>query len=253
MAPRPDRLSAASGKEALNERESLLAATDAGHAEMYRWMARASSGTIVEQDGLLLVAGVHPDVSVAQRLDGRLGPAEVIERALAFFDEHGLVCRIGMRAHADAELREALLLAGFERRFEETVMVLRERPDPAKLHEGAVVRRVEDAADVRDFARVCGEAFGAPEMADRVFSETRSLVGPGLSAFVAYLSGEPASCAVALAGAAVAGIFWVGTLEHARRLGLGEALTRTAAIAAFDGGASVVWLGASKMVSPSTT
>lgn len=230
----------------MNERE-LLATADAGHAEMYRWMARASSGTIVEQDGLLLVAGVHPDVSVAQRLGGRLGPAEVIERARKFFAEHRLPCRVAVRAHADADLLQALLAARFERRFEETIMVLRQRPNPAPLPEGAVVRRVEVAADVRDFARVCGEAFGAPEMAARVFSETRSLVGPGLSAFVAYMSEEPASCALALAGPGSSGIFWVGTLEHARRLGLGEALTRTAAIAGFDGGTPVVWLGASKM------
>jgi len=45
----------------------------------------------------------------------------------------------------------------------------------------------------------------------------------------------------------VAGVFYVGTVEHARRRGLGDALTRIAARAGFAMGARAAWLGASEM------
>jgi ribosomal protein S18 acetylase RimI-like enzyme len=45
----------------------------------------------------------------------------------------------------------------------------------------------------------------------------------------------------------VAGVFYVATLEHARRRGLGDALTRMAARAGFEMGAGTAWLGASEM------
>jgi ribosomal protein S18 acetylase RimI-like enzyme len=42
-------------------------------------------------------------------------------------------------------------------------------------------------------------------------------------------------------------VFYVATVEHARRRGLGDALTRTAARAGFEMGAHAAWLGASEM------
>jgi ribosomal protein S18 acetylase RimI-like enzyme len=45
----------------------------------------------------------------------------------------------------------------------------------------------------------------------------------------------------------VAGVFYVATVEHARRQGLGGALTRIAARAGFELGAQAAWLGASVM------
>ena len=45
----------------------------------------------------------------------------------------------------------------------------------------------------------------------------------------------------------IAGVFYVATVEHARRRGLGDALTRMAARAGFELGAAAAWLGASEM------
>ena len=70
---------------------------------------------------------------------------------------------------------------------------------------------------------------------------------PHIAAFVAYLDAEPVACAMTLVSHRVAGVFYVATVEHARRRGLGDALTRTAARAGFDMGADLAWLGASEM------
>ena len=45
----------------------------------------------------------------------------------------------------------------------------------------------------------------------------------------------------------VAGVYYVGTVEQARRRGLGDALTRMAARAGLEMGAEAAWLGASEM------
>jgi ribosomal protein S18 acetylase RimI-like enzyme len=45
----------------------------------------------------------------------------------------------------------------------------------------------------------------------------------------------------------VAGVFYVATVDSARRRGLGDKLTRRAARAGFDLGARAAWLGASEM------
>jgi ribosomal protein S18 acetylase RimI-like enzyme len=50
-----------------------------------------------------------------------------------------------------------------------------------------------------------------------------------------------------LVGHRVAGGFYVATVEHARRRGLGDALTRIAGRTGFEIGAGAAWLGASDM------
>jgi ribosomal protein S18 acetylase RimI-like enzyme len=45
----------------------------------------------------------------------------------------------------------------------------------------------------------------------------------------------------------VAGVLSVATVEHARRRGLGDALTRIAARRGFETGADATWLGASEL------
>ena len=68
-----------------------------------------------------------------------------------------------------------------------------------------------------------------------------------VAAFVAYVDGAPVSCAMTLVSHGVAGVFYVATVQRARRRGLGDALTRIAACSGFDMGARAAWLGASEM------
>ncbi len=67
----------------------------------------------------------------------------------------------------------------------------------------------------------------------------QTIVAPHVAAFVAYLEAEPVACAMTLVSHRVAGVFYVATVERARRRGLGDALTRMAARAGFAMGAGL--------------
>jgi predicted GNAT family acetyltransferase len=62
---------------------------------------------------------------------------------------------------------------------------------------------------------------------------------------VAYKDNKPASCAFALLSHGIAGIYYVGTIEAARGIGLAEQCVRAVGNAAFKFGARCVILQAS--------
>ena len=76
------------------------------------------------------------------------------------------------------------------------------------------------------------------------------LLAENAAAFIAYLDGEPASIAMAIASDEVAGIYWVGSLERARGLGLGRAVTVAATNAGLELGGKIASLQASPMGRP---
>ena len=111
------------------------------------------------------------------------------------------------------------------------------------------VRVVADECGVVDYGRVVALANDDPgerERAPLLFHD-ETILAPHITAFVAYLGAEPVACAMTLVSHRVAGVFYVATVEHARRRGLGDALTRMAARAGFEMGAGAAWLGASEM------
>jgi ribosomal protein S18 acetylase RimI-like enzyme len=128
-------------------------------------------------------------------------------------------------------------------------MALHEPPAASPLLDELDVRAVSTPAEVRDYGTVVAEANDDPgerERAGLLFHDDTILV-PHIAAFVAYLDGAPVSSAMTLVSHGVAGVFYVATVQRARRRGLGDALTRTAARAGFDLGARAAWLGASEM------
>lgn len=237
------------------QRDELLRLTDLNVYEYNREMTRRSrAGAILEEDGLLLYAGSHPSFAVngAKRTEPRLGAAEVLGRARAFFGGRGHNYCVTVRAHADdGDLEEAVREAGFTLAGDLPVMVLDHPLEDGAALAGAAVRRVTDAEGVRDYAAVMGEAMGSGphwhEVVRSVFGGPGSLVAPQVAAFVGYRDGLPVSAAMTHVSHGAAGVFWVGTVEAARRRGLGEASTRAAANAGFGLGARIVWLRASPM------
>jgi ribosomal protein S18 acetylase RimI-like enzyme len=128
-------------------------------------------------------------------------------------------------------------------------MALDAPPAPGAVPDDVEVRAVQDAAGVVDYGRVVALANDDPgerERAPRLFHDD-TILAPHIAAFVAYADGEPVACAMTLVSHRVAGVFYVATVEHARRRGLGDALTRMAARAGFELGAQAAWLGASEM------
>jgi ribosomal protein S18 acetylase RimI-like enzyme len=217
--------------------------------ELWRDMVRWSGGLIHEEGGLLFVAGPSRYLRVAIRLDGDIDGTEAIRRAGEFFAASEGDHIVLVREPDDADLANAALAAGYTPAWTERPMALAHPPEPSPLSAGVDVRQVSRPEEVLHYGKVVAEANDDPgerERAGLLFRD-RTILAPHIAAFVAYLDGAPVSCSMTLVSHGVAGVFYVATVESARRRGLGDALTRTSARAGFALGARAAWLGASEM------
>jgi ribosomal protein S18 acetylase RimI-like enzyme len=217
--------------------------------ELWREMVRWSGGRIVEDEGVLLVSGPSAYLRVAIRTDPRVDGSTVVTRATEFFaDESGGFLVLARRPDDD-DIERAAVAQGFRPGWTERPMALTAAPSLRAVPDDVVVQPVADERGVADYGRVVALANDDPgerERAPLLFHD-RTILAPHIAAFVAYLGDEPVACAMTLLSHRIAGVFYVATVEHARRRGLGDALTRIAARAGFELGAGAVWLGASEM------
>jgi ribosomal protein S18 acetylase RimI-like enzyme len=212
-------------------------------------MVRWSGGPIVEEGGILLVDGPSAYLRVAIRTDPHVDGAAVVARATEFFADDPTGFLVLVRRPDDEDLERAAAAAGFRAGWTELPMALDAPPAPGAVPDDVEVRAVQDAAGVVDYGRVVALANDDPgerERAPLLFHD-ETILAPHIAAFVAYMDGEPVASAMTLVSHRVAGVFYVATVEHARRRGLGDALTRMAARAGFELGAQAAWLGASEM------
>jgi ribosomal protein S18 acetylase RimI-like enzyme len=217
--------------------------------ELWREMVRWSGGRILEERGLLLVSGPSPHLRVAIRTDPRVAAAAVLARATEFFAAESTAFIVLVRRPDDEDIERAALAAGFRAGWTERSMAIERPPSAGATPDELEVRVVADASAVVDYGRVVALANDDPgerERAPLLFHD-ETIVAPHIAAYVAYLGAEPVACAMTLVSHRVAGVFYVATVEHARRRGLGDALTRMAARAGFEMGAATAWLGASEM------
>ncbi len=229
--------------------------TDVAHAavlneqELWREMVRWSGGVVHEEHGLLFVAGPSSYLRVAIRMDARVDATRAVRRAREFFGAPDPGHLVLVREPDDADLAQAATAAGYRPAWAEQSMALHEPPDLAPPATEVDLRVVSTPGHVLDYGKVVAEANDDPgerERAGLLFHDS-TIIAPHIAAFVAYLDGTPVSCAMTLVSDGVAGVFYVATVESARRRGLGDALTRTAARAGFQLGARAAWLGASEM------
>src|SRR4051812_20958294 len=217
--------------------------------ELWREMVRWSGGRILEEGGVVLVSGPSAYLRVAIRSDPHIDPAAVLARATEFFAAERTGFIVLVRRPDDEDIERAALAAGFRAGWTERPMAINGLPTLGAVPNDVAVRVVSDAAAVVDYARVVARANDDPgerERAPLLFRD-ETIIAPHIAAFVAYLGVEPVACAMTLVSHRVAGVFYVATVEHARRRGLGDALTRMAARAGFEMGAQAAWLGASDM------
>jgi hypothetical protein len=217
-------------------RRELLRLGDLTLADVLRLFARYD-GTVLEQDGLLLFAGPHPQPSPfrngALRLDARLSAEEVVDRGREFFAPRRRNFVMWVREHEDGDLA-ALLEREAVRELERIPGTVLDRPPESRpLPEGIELRRTTDEATRLDFLRVNADAWGMPDLpleaAAGVFFHPDVAAAPHVAAVVAYRGDEPLSCAMAVASH---GVGWFGesaTVPGARRLGLAQ-ITHHAAV-----------------------
>lgn len=192
-------------------REELLRLADLSLAEYFRHLAR-QGGAILEEDGLLLFAGAHPQPNPyrngALRLDGRLAADEVLGRAEAFFSARRRGYVLWAREHADSELDDAMRSTATPELDRLPELVLDTLPDDLPPLEGVELRRPLDPQTQWDYLRLVADAWGMRgvplDVAARVFFDPASLEEPNVVAFVAYFEGTPLSAAMCLVSSGVA-------------------------------------------------
>jgi ribosomal protein S18 acetylase RimI-like enzyme len=224
--------------------------------ESTRW---GVGGALEESAGILMFATGSwlPVVcNGAFRTDDSASPAELIARADSFFGARKRGYAVMVRDTAtDADLRRACETAGLAVFGEPSPEMICTAPVASAPPEGIEIRHITTTQGVADFATVTGAAYvtyGMPvETAAELLSlPHRLLEAPHVVAVVAYDAERPVAAAMTLLSHGVAGIYWVGTVENARRSGLGRAVTAAVTNAAFDRGAAAVTLQASVMGAP---
>lgn len=224
--------------------------------ESTRW---GWSGAIEESDGILLFATGSwlPVVcNGAFRSDDSASPAELIGRADSFFGSRGRGYTVMVHDTPDDEdLRESCRAGGLQVFGEPAPeMIITAPVDQPKLA-GVDIGPVTTVEGVVDFATLTGAAYatyGMPVDApvQLMSRPDRVLAAPHVVAVVAYRGTEPVAGAMALLSHGIAGLYWVGTVETARRSGLGRAVTAAVTNISFAAGASAVTLQASVMGEP---
>jgi GNAT superfamily N-acetyltransferase len=152
------------------------------------------------------------------------------------------------------DVGERLVAHGFEYGGDDIGMAvdLSGLPEGVPVPEGFVIERVRDEEGLAAWVEALGSGFGAgPVEAEWAGEMYRRLgfEGPWRH-YVGMLGGEPVATATSYFGAGVAGIYFVCTVERARRRGIGAAITLAALHRARDLGYSVGVLGSSEMGYP---
>jgi GNAT superfamily N-acetyltransferase len=129
---------------------------------------------------------------------------------------------------------------------------LSELPERVPVPENLVIERVHDEAGLAAWVEALGSGFGeGPVEAEWVGEMYRRLgfEGPWRH-YLGILAGEPVATATSFLGAGVAGIYFVCTVERARRRGIGAAVTLAALREARKMGYGIGVLGSSEMGYP---
>jgi ribosomal protein S18 acetylase RimI-like enzyme len=223
--------------------------------EIARWRVDSE---IVEQDDLLLVAGGDstPMTNSVIRLSDRPypSPEEVGNRIRDYFGKRNYGCSLHIRQHIDSDLEDFCRSANMTQISQSPGMAILE-PIPTKdLPAGMELKPIVDPSGAADFALVTSESYqslGMPkETGEFIFETSERILRPYNYLVVAYLEGKPVSSAMIIFSHSIAGIYWVGTIESARKKGLGEACTIMVTNEAFRRGAAGVILQASPFGEP---
>jgi GNAT superfamily N-acetyltransferase len=237
----------------------LLSRAHLNLVDSSRWFFELDPGATIEAgSGWLFGAGSpeHPVISnAAFRTDDSLDAGELIARAKEFFGERGRGFSIWVRGGQpeDEDLTAAAEAAGLAPVYEMPEMILSSPPKNERTPQGVEVRRLSAVDEAADFWKVATESYadiGFPPEILASYTENAGLLADNAAVFTAYLDNEPVAIAATHVSRGIAGIYWVGTLQSARGMGLARKLTATAVEAGLELGADVASLQASPMGEP---
>lgn len=175
---------------------------------------------------------------------------EMLEKTTVFFEDLNLDYTFWVRDHADFKLEELLQKRGLtpSRVPGSAVMIIKEKIKHAKLPKNFEVEKVIDRFHINDFGKVIEQAFDKTKPLIKQMLKTEEvLIDENIVAYVIYEENKPISAVMTVFSEDTAGIYWVGTVEHARGKGLGSFATQIATNVGLDRGKNLVILQASEL------
>jgi hypothetical protein len=239
--------------------QDLIFLADLNLAESLREIARwKAQSEIIEQDDLLLVAGGDstPQTNSAIRVGDQVYPPadEVMDKVRGYFGERNYGYSVHIRRHIDSDLEDLCRSAKMIQISESPGMAIQEPIRIKELPVEFIIKFIEDKSGAIDFASVAIDSFQSLGMAAEsgriIFETPERMLRPYNFLVVAYWNEKPVSCAMIIFSHSIAGIYWVGTIESARKKGLGEICTALVTNEAFRRGAACVILQASQFGEP---
>ncbi len=214
----------------------LAAAADTNLVTHAGWVQGQTQGMhlIVAPDVVLIDSGLPSDTFnlVCQSRFASYNALDRIRRVIGYFAEVGRPFAWWLSpGYTPPDLWAVLLAAGLHPAETEVAMVA----DLAALRPGDVapgglqIRRVQTAAQLRDFAQVVAANWTpadpqVPRFYERATSVLLTRAAP-LWLYVGYLDGAPVAASELTVGGGVVGLYNVCTLAAYRRRGFGTALT----------------------------
>lgn len=212
----------------------------------------------LEQDGVLLVAGANPLPigyrNCAVRVNRNVAAAEALKRAREFFAARRRGFAVLTRASVDGDLESLLIATGLQSRRNIPCMLIETPLADIDPPPGVRIEQFVDERHVRDTVGINAEAYqaiGLPMHETPVyFGRPSALLSERVIGYIAYRGTQPLATALTIMSGQGAGVYWVGTITSAQRMGLGSLCTRLATNAGFARGAAVVTLQASAFGEP---
>jgi GNAT superfamily N-acetyltransferase len=231
----------------------MLAALDDNFLDSNRiFMAVSDRGEYVERRDVAIACCGLP----VQTLNwGFLKPpyddlAATAAAVRSYFTERKLPFQLTFR---DTELRPVAKLAagGWRRREGPTPGMALEMPASIPAPPvGLTIREVETPEQLVGFREAAFRGFGFPVAAAHIFLNERLNSRPEVRLYAGLVDGAMVTTSMLAATGAVAGIYWVATLEGHRGRGYGEALTWAAVAGGRERGCRTASLQASKLGRP---
>lgn len=180
--------------------------------------------------------------------------AERTEHAISFFRERGLpmtffVGPFCTPPELDDHLKDKGLIPGWAR---PGMAISLDTVYKGQMPEGLEIREVDDEASLKVCATTFANGFGVGD--DFVGWLHDLVIGYGFGHtrrwLIGFLKGKPVSTSLLVLHKGIAGIYCVATLQEARGMGLGTALTRESLLSAKEMGVDFAVLQSSRLGLP---
>jgi ribosomal protein S18 acetylase RimI-like enzyme len=232
--------------------EALVTGADANLVRATQvWASACQDGECWERDGLTIAAAGLPmrsfnNVFLRQRPER---PAESLAEVTAYFRERGLPFRLRFLEGAPAPSEDELAGWGLQRHGGIPSLALESLYGEGHASE-LTIRPVENELTLQHHTEVVAEGFEWEASSLSGVFTPRLIDAPEWRGYVGYLDGRPVASSQLVLTDGVAGVYYVATIEDARRRGFGEAMTRQALNEGAVAGCSIASLQASPMGEP---